>query len=551
MDEYLRRQRILPIAALLLGLGTSSVTLAQSPDRNQPSPPSRLPNTTGRSEIPLPGPPPETILQPGEFPIDLGSALRMGGAENPELLLARERIAEATAVRQLAVAQLLPNLNLGTNLNLHRGALQQANGNILNVNRDSLYVGMGANAVGAGTVNIPGLNYNLNIGEAWYGCLIARQRVVVTEAVAIATRNDVLLRVSLAYLALLQAEAHQAISKKNREEAAEVARLTAEFARSGQGRRADADRAAVELKRRDAEMSQAEGDTLEASALLARVLNLDPATRLKPVEGWAVPISIVPDPIPLYELLAMALLQRPELAARRAEIQAALYALTLAKVLPLSPNVVLGFSAGGFGGGSNLVSSPGGFIAGDGTRIVDPRFSNLEDRTDFDVVVFWTFRNMGLGNLALIRAADSRARQSRLRELETLNLVRSQVAEAHGWSAARLQQIDASEKAVRASQDAFTQDFTRIRGGQGLPLELIDSLRLLGRSRYEYVDSIIDFNRAQVQLWVALGQPPADKLARPVPPELVPPTAGKVSPQILKSSLTSGTLVPTSCWLIP
>jgi outer membrane protein TolC len=540
MQSHRRSRRLIPVAALLLGLGTGSVALAQSTVRNQATPPNRLPDPTRRPDIALPGPPPETILQPGEFPIDLGSALRLGGAENPELLLARDRIVEATAVRQLAVAQLLPNLNVGTNFNLHRGALQQANGNILNVNRDSLYVGMGANAVGAGTVNIPGLNYNLNIGEGWYGYLMTRQRVVTEEAAAVATRNDVLLRVSLAYLSLLQAEARQAISKKNREEAAEVARLTAEFARSGQGRRADADRAAVELKRRDAEMSQAEGETLEASAQLARVLNLDPATRLKPVEGWAVPTAIVPDAIPLYELLAMALLQRPELAARRSEIQAALYALSLARVLPFSPNVVLGFSAGGFGGGSNLVASPGGFITGDGTRIVEPRFSNLEDRTDFDVVVFWTFRNMGVGNLALVRAADSRARQSRLRELETLNLVRAQVAEAQGWSAARVQQIDASEQAVRASQEAFTQDFARIRGGQGLPLELIDSLRLLGRSRYEYVDAIIDYNRAQVQLWVALGQPPADKLARPVPPELVPPTAGGVSPQVLKSSLTSG-----------
>ena len=58
-----------------------------------------------------------------------------------------------------------------------------------------------------------------------------------------------------------------------------------------------------------------------------------------------------------------------------------------------------------------------------------------------------------------------------------------------------------------------------------LPLEVIDSMRLLGRARYEYLDTIIDYNRAQVQLWVALGHPPADVLVRPVPPELVPPPA--------------------------
>jgi outer membrane protein TolC len=475
-------------------------------------------------------PEPATILGRGEVPIDLATALRLAGAENPELLLARERISEAAAGRQLAAAQLLPNLNLGTNYNLHRGALQQSNGNILNVNRDALYYGLGANAVGSGTVNIPGLNYNVNVGEAWYGYLAARQRVAIVAAAADATRNDVLLRVFVAYLELLRGEGRHAIAKNNREEAATIAQMTAAFAQAGQGRKADADRAAVELRRRDADLIQAEATVITASARLCQLLNLDPSTRLRPIDGWVVPAPIVPDPIPVSELLAIALMQRPELATRRAEVRATLYELSLAKVLPFSPNVILGFSAGGFGGGSNRVSSPAGFIGSDGQRVIGPRFGNFDDRTDFDVVVFWTFRNMGVGNVALIRAADSRVKQSRLRELETLNAVRAQVVEAHTLAAAGFLQIDLAEKAVRSGREAFTQDLARIKGGQGLPLEVLDSLRLLARSRYEYLDAIIDYNRAQVQLWVSLGRPPADALARPVPAELVPPPVIEVQP---------------------
>ena len=337
-----------------------------------------------------------------------------------------------------------------------------------------------------------------------------------------------LLRICLAYLDLLRGEGRQAIARKNREEAALVAKLTSDYAQTGQGRKADADRATVELKRRDAELTQAEGDTLAASARLAQLLDLDPSTRLKPIDGWVVPAPVVPDPIPLPELLAIALLQRPELAARRSEVQTALYELSLAKVLPFSPNLITGFSAGGFGGGSNLIASPEGFINGNGVRVTDPRFSNLEDRADLDVAVFWTFRNLGIGNLALVRAAGSRMKQTQLREVETLNLVRAQVAEAHGWVAARYLQIDAGEKAVRASQEAYTQDLARVRGVPGFPLELVDSLRLLGRSRYDYLDAVIEYNRAQFQLWVALGEPPANCLARPMPAELVPPPTPSV-----------------------
>jgi outer membrane protein TolC len=496
-------------AAGVLGLGLTASVFAQ--------PQLPAPKAT---KVSLPGPPPATILQPGEAPIDLATAVRLAGAQNPELLRARERISEVTARQQLAAAQLLPNLNLGANADSHRGVLQQSNGNILQVHRDAVYFGLGANAVAAGTVNIPGLNYNLNVGEAWFNYLAARQRVSATAALAVADQNDVLLRVSLGYVDLLGAEGRRAVAARNRAEATEVARLTAEYANAGQGKKSDADRAAVELRRRDADITQAEADLLSASARVAQLLNLDPATRLKAVEGYVVPAPLVPDSVPLAELLAIALLQRPELAARRAEIQAAIYELSLAKVLPFSPNVILGFSAGGFGGGSNLVSSPSGFVSGTGQRITAPRFGDIGGRTDTDVVVYWTFRNLGVGNLAEVRGAQSRANQSRLHELETVNSVRAEVAQAHARVAARLIQIDAAEKAVRSSGEAYTQDLTRIKGGQGLPLELMDSLRLLGRARTEYLDAIVDYNRAQVQLWVSLGRPPADRLARPVPADV-------------------------------
>lgn len=455
--------------------------------------------------------PAPTILKQAETPIDLGTALRLAGAENPELLVARQRVTETVAIRQLAAAQLLPNLNVGTNFDLHRGQLQQANGNMIAVNRDALYYGLGANAVSAGTVNIPGLNYNLNLGDAWFTWYATKQRTVTAAAVSDAVRNDVLLRVCSAYLDLLRAEARRAIATKNRDEGAELSRITTAFAEAGQGRKADADRAAVELQRRTAELTQAEADTLTATARLCQLLNLNPSTRLKPVDGWVVPAPLVPDPTPLPDLLATALMQRPELAARRSEVRTALYELSLAKILPFSPNVILGFSAGQFGGGGDLAVA-----SGTGTR-----FGNFGSRTDFDAVVFWQFRNLGVGNVALIRAADSRMKQTHFREMETLNLVRTQVVEAHAAMKAGLPQIEAGEKAMKASTDAFTQDLTRIKGGQGLPLEAVDSMRLLSRSRYEYLDAIIEYNRSHFQLWVALGQPPANALARPVPSGLI------------------------------
>ena len=483
------------------------------------------------NKYPLPGPPPPTILNPMEAPIDLGSALRLAGVENPELLLARERVTQAIAERQLAVAQLLPDLNAGTSYDEHNGVLQQSKGTIINVNRSSMYYGMGSSAIGAGTVNIPGLYYNVNVGAAWFGCLIARQRVRSRDFDSEAVRNDVLLRTCTAYLDLLNADGRRAIALQNRTQAAEVARLTAEFANTQQGRPADAKRAAVDLQRRDRELIQAESDTLTASARLCQVLNLDPSTRLKPIEGWVVPTPLVPDPTPLADLIAIALLQRPELAARRSEVRTALYELSLAKVLPFSPNVIAGFSVGGFGGGSNLVSQPGGITGATGQPITGPAFGDFAGRTDMDVALFWTFKNLGVGNWAAVKIADSRMKQTRYQEIVTLNTVRYEVAEAQARTASRYLQIDVMEKAVRDGIVAFNEDMTRIKGGQGLPLELLYSLDILCRARYEYLDSITGYNRAQFQLWVALGRPPANALARPIPADLVPPPVDATATQ--------------------
>src|SRR5581483_3164092 len=55
-----------------------------------------------------------SMLQTGTAPIELGSALRLAGVYNPQILIARQRVVEAMALRQYAAAQILPSLHAGT-----------------------------------------------------------------------------------------------------------------------------------------------------------------------------------------------------------------------------------------------------------------------------------------------------------------------------------------------------------------------------------------------------------------------------------------------------
>jgi outer membrane protein TolC len=129
-------------------------------------------------------------------------------------------------------------------------------------------------------------------------------------------------------------------------------------------------------------------------------------------------------------------------------------------------------------------------------------------------VAYWTLQNMGIGNVAQINVARSRLRQSDYERLEVLNAVRLEVATGYTRALTRFAQIATAERAVRASIDSFKEDMIRIHNNEGLPIEVLDSLRLLGRARFEYLNSIAEYNASQFELYVALGQPPANALAR-------------------------------------
>jgi outer membrane protein TolC len=452
------------------------------------------------------------VLSQTATAIDLISALQLAGEQNPTILLGQQRVVEAVALRQLAAAQFLPTINLGTSVDSHWGVLQQSTGNILSVRREAVFVGAGANAIAAGTVNIPGVLWTLNVSDSIFNYLVKRQEVDRREFDNRATRQDVLLRVALAYNDLVRSEGARSIAILSRNDARELARITAAYLATGQGRKPDADRAATEQARREALLLEAEGNVVRASATLCQTLHLDPSLRLHAADNRVIPRSIVPEPITLPEMLAIALMYRPELNERRVSVEQSLLTLQGAKLLPFSPTVFLGFGAGGFGGGSDLVAQPVTSLPfGRGA----PRFSSLDDREDLDVMAYWTLQNLGVGNKSMIAAARSRVSSADFELLLTLDRIRSEVAAAQARTFARFARIRSCELAINAGLEAFAEDMTRIRGILGLPLEAIDSLRLLAQSRIDYLDAILDYNQAQFELYVALGKPPSELLIRP------------------------------------
>ena len=438
-------------------------------------------------------PSPSILPAEREYPVDLDTSLRLAEAENPQIAEARQRVGEALALQQGADALLLPSLNIGTSFHSHTGNLQRSGGTILNLDQKSLYFGGGAGPVAAGSVPIPAINIYSQLTDAIFEPLATRQQVENSRFSATATANSILLDVARLHFELLAAEAELQARRESAVQEAEVVRLTRAYADAQQGREADAERAATELSLVQIEIQHAEEGVAVASARLARRLHLDQSVRLRPLSPVLQAVTIVDPHVPLPDLIETAIRRRPEVAARAFAIAAATTRQKEEKYRPLLPTLWLGFSGGGFGGGSNLVG---------------PELAHFGGRTDLDVMAFWTLRNLGAGNLSIIKRRAAEVGQAVGEQSRVINEIQSEVSSAYADVIAARQQIEITTRQLKSANSGFREDLERIRNTVGRPLEAVNSLQLLNQARVAHIRAVTDYDKAEFGLFVALGSPP-------------------------------------------
>jgi outer membrane protein TolC len=438
----------------------------------------------------------EPVIPPpcSERPIDLATALALAGAGNPTIALAEEAVRESEAALLQARALAVPTVNAGLNYRVHEGNLLSSSGIIRDVHSSSLYSGLGASARAAETVGIPGVRIFAHVADAWFEPRAATFAVAGRQFEAAATRNDILLDVVNRYLDL--AGAHERLSARRQTESdlSDVARMTADFARTGKGREGDAERARTELQLARAETDRAEELVATAAAELARLLSIDPSVRLRPTSEPLPLIRLVNRQASLEELVQIAIANRPEVGAWTAEIAVTQTRLREERFRPFVPLLSVGYSAGTFGGGSNQV---------------EPRFGRFDGRSDFDAWAVWSLANFGLGNLAVQRARRAEVGQAEAERAQAVDRVRREVAEAHAMAAARLQQVEVARRQLAAAVEGARLDIVRTRNVEGRPIEVLNSLRLLSAARLEFIRTVVGYDQAEFRLFVALGQPPA------------------------------------------
>lgn len=423
------------------------------------------------------------------FPIDLPTALRLADGSNLQVAFAREQIQQARARAAGAEALWLPSVRGGMGYNKHEGRIQDIAGNVFPTSRGNVWNGLGAGVPGAASPAYPGVYANFQLADALFEPLAARQAAAARQHAAEAVTNDVLLRVSLAYVELLRSAEETAIAEAALAEQRQLVELTTDYARTGLGATSDEDRAEADYAQRRNDSLRSQEAYRVASARLAQLVRLDSGVLLEPVDPAAAAVEMVPDTVPLGELVAQGLASRPELRENRHLVSHAVHKMRREQFAVLMPSIVLGVSYGGFGGGQGQT------------------IANYGSRLDADAIAYWQLRNMGLGECAARAEARSALRQANTQHVAMLDQVAREVVEAHAQVESRRAQIDIARAGVEAAHRARARTLDRIHAGRGQPIELLPIHRSLNEARREYLRTVTDYNVAQFTLYRAIGAP--------------------------------------------
>jgi outer membrane protein TolC len=533
-----KRNRLFPLilvslaSAVVVGLGQPlyAQEKATVPELRQTTPAAPNPK--------LPAPKPATSDVP--LPISLPTALQLAGSGPLDIAVASERIRAAAAQLDRADVLWLPTVYLGVDYYRHDGQIQETAGNVFGTSRSSFMAGAGPSAVFA-------------ITDALFEPLAARQVLRARQADLQTAANDSLFAVAEAYFTVQEARGKLGGAEDAVKQAEELVRRADKLA-PGLVPPVEAIRARAEASRWRQAREAARERWRTASAELNRLLRLDPATLVQPLEPPHLRVTLFDGDLRVDDLIPIALSNRPELAAQQALVQATLQKLREERLRPLIPSVLLR------GSSTPVTGTLAGGLYGGGRN---DDLSHFSARSDFDLQVLWEFQNLGFRNRATVRERRAENQASVLELFRIQDRVAAEVAQALAQVVSANSRAAEAEKELKDALESMEKNFeglsqTKRLGGDLLilvirPAEVVAAVQALSQAYSDYYSAVAEANRAQFRLYRALGHPAgmithADTVCQPtLPPREMPKAEPRATPKaVTPAADISATVVPAA-----
>jgi outer membrane protein TolC len=450
------------------------------------------------------------------LPITLPAALKLANGNPIDIAVACERLQVALAQHERARVLWLPTIDFGADYARQDGRIQDVVGNVISTSKSSFMIGAGPSAV-------------ISTSDAVYAPLAARQVVCARRAEVEASSNDSLLHVGEAYVGVQQARGEIAGALDAAQRANELLRRVEKLA-PGLIPSLEINRARADAAKRQQVIEAAFERWEVASADLVRLVRLDAAAMVEPIEPPDLRIDLVDRNRTVDELIPIALTARPELAAHQAIVQATLARLRHEKMRPLMPSVLLRGNATNPAG--NLA---GGYFGGG----VNDNLSNFGPRNSVDLQFVWELQNLGFGNRAAVKERQAENRLAVLELFRVQDRVAADVVQAHAQTQRAANRLRFAEEEMHnavIAADLNLQGLSQTkRIGETIvlvvrPQEVVASIAALDQAYRDYYAAVGDVNRGQFRLYRALGHPAQTAAAAVAGLEAAPPLATNAKP---------------------
>jgi outer membrane protein TolC len=453
-------------------------------------------------------PTPPTEPTDVRFPINLATALRLSDARPIVVAMAQASVWVAEAQLTRARVLWIPTLNIGFDYIRHDGGGPDFNKGIMTAPSVNFFYG------GAGAT--------LNIGttDAIFLPLAARQTLNARQWEIQGAKNDALMQTATAYFSVHQQRGMYTGAlycvERGHDLIERIAQLRQDLV------------PAVEVERARNLVADLEQQAVSSrqewrvqSANLTQVLRLDPRAVVEPLEHDHLQVTLIEPGRLLDDLIPIGLTNRPELAGHQAMVQSTIALLRREKMRPLIPSLLIN----GFQTPNELIQA-GIFGLGSNTSM-----NQWTGRFDFSVQPLWQLDAFGIGNLARIKEARGMESLAIIELFKTQDMVAADVTRAHARLQSAALRVVQADRALRTAIITFNGNFQGLqqttRFGDILvlvnrPQEVVFALQLMKLAFDEYYTTVADYNRAEFELFHAMGYP-AQEIALRQPPGPVEP----------------------------
>jgi len=409
------------------------------------------------------------------FSIDLPATLRLVGAQNLDIQMAREAVNETKAQRASAVEQFFPWIAPGVSFHRRDGVAQAVPSGVIS---DAHFQSYSPGAT---------LTAQVPLGDAIYNSLAAKQLVKASAEALETERQGAILAAAQGYFDLVKAKAQVDIINEAIGISEDYGRQLHSAVQAGIAFRGDELRVQTQTEEYRLAREQALEQERVAGVTLAQVLHLDSRVALAPKDNGLESVALVPTNAAMNELVERALRSRPELKSSQANLAATRATKNGAVYGPLIPSLGAQVYGGGLGGGPD--GAPDTFGA----------------EGDYTVGVSWRIGAGGLFDSGRISATKSRLATAELADAKLKDSIVSEVVTSLTRLNSAAARIQLAERHLNTADETSRLARSRKEFGVGIVLEDILAQQALTQARSAYINALADYNQAQFALDKAVG----------------------------------------------